>query len=325
MIDGHKVIAFTPAGRQRYMDILWRYVEHEHAAGHIDEWILFNNSYTPADIQHTQEFARRGSWIKVIEEPIPLPTVDVSAERAAILRTRPHLANQMFQTARRIPLRTSAHISTFYKHMTEADCVYVRLDDDLVHIDPNAVERLVRFKLANPKAFLVFPCIVNNTRMSYWLQREGMIPNDWGLLTNLFLEPTAWRDAKFAAQLHRMALPYAVRGRLSEAFSLPDRVLSNRALPDAPDRQYAEGHVSVNCFAISGEDMVACKVPPDEEGYLSDFRPKELDRHNVICGSASVIHFAYHPQTTEMEKTGLLAEYVALAESLGLAERWPLP
>ena len=46
-------------------------------------------------------------------------------------------------------------------------------------------------------------------------------------------------------------------------------------------------------FAIFGKDMLACNVAADEEGYLSLWRPKELNRQNARAGDAIVIHFAY--------------------------------
>jgi hypothetical protein len=321
MIDGKKVIAFTPSGRRRYMEILWRHVEYQHAMGYIDEWVLFNNSYTWEDAHYTRDLVSRGpDWIKVIE--VPLPNEGPGQTAGIDHRTRQRVTRRSIGSR---PGRNAGHISTFYPHLREHDCIYVRLDDDLCYLDPHSIERLVRDKIAHPEAWLSYPVIVNNTRMSYWLQQAGVISPE-PPLTNVFLEPTAWRSGPFVESLHRQALPYAVAGKLSQKFRLPlNRVLSNQAEPGVADPQYAEGHVSVNCFVIDGKDMVACNVTRDEEGYLSDHRPKALNRRNRICGDSTVIHFAYHPCTAHMEATGLLAEYQTLADSIMLEKRWPCP
>lgn len=279
MINGKKVIAFTPSGRQRYMDILWKFIERDHTAGIIDEWVIFNNSYTPLDDQHTREFADRGRWITVLSDDLP------------------------------IAKRNAPSIHRFYKHLRDENAIYVRIDDDIVWIESDAVPLLVSHKLLNPKLFLSYPVIVNNTRMSYWLQENGNIPRDWGNLIDVFLEPTAWRSAAFDAKLQRLVLDTIYSGQpLSSVFGMPDRVTTGRSSDGIPNN-----HISVNSFAIDGVDMAQCVVPWDEEGYMSDFRPKQLGRFNGICGSAIVSHFAYHPQTAEMEATGMLQEFGVFA------------
>jgi hypothetical protein len=278
MIDGKKIIAFTPSGRQRYMDILWRHVERLHALGQIDEWVVFNNSYTDLDDQHTREFAQRGPWITVLNDGLPVRE------------------------------RKAPTIYRFYSQLNDSNAIYVRLDDDIVYVDTDAIPLLVRHKLAHPELFLVFPTIVNNTRMSYWLQESGVIPREWGNLTDIFLEPTAWRSAAFDAKLQRKALDAIYAGNFRASFTMPDRVTTGRSSEGT-----ANNHISVNSFAIDGRDMDACDVTWDEEGYLSDTRPAQLRRFNGVKGDAVVVHFAYHPQTAEMERTGMLEEYNRIA------------
>jgi hypothetical protein len=280
MIDGRKVIAFTPSGRERYMEILRSYVEREHAHGLIDEWVVFNNSYTISDDAYTRALASRASWIKVLSDQMP------------------------------VSMRRSPTIYRFYHYLTDTNAIYVRLDDDIVFVGPHTVEHIVRHKTAHPTLFLVFPTILNNTRMSYWLQQAGLLPFEWNTLTDHFLEPTAWRDPYFAASIHRRALTVINSGAPDELdrFSLPEHVTTGRSSDGVPNNR-----ISVNCFAIDGRDMAACNVPWDEEGYLSHHRPDQLRRFNGIAPGAVVCHFAYHPQTVEMEKTGMLEEYARVA------------
>jgi hypothetical protein len=279
MIDGKMIIAFTPSGRQRYMDILWKYVEREHALGHVDKWVVFNNTYNESDDQYTRELANRGDWITVLSDSMPIRD------------------------------RKAPTIHRFYRQLKDTSAVYVRLDDDLVFVNHGAIPLLVRHKIAHPELFLVFPTIVNNTRMSYWLQESGVIPREWGNLTDVFLEPTAWRSVQFDAKLQRKALDAIyTTGDLRTAFTMPDRVTTGKSSDGMPNN-----HISINSFVIDGTDMAACDVPWDEEGYLSDKRPAQLGRFNGIKGDAVVVHFAYHPQTAEMERTGMLEEYRRIA------------
>ena len=68
MIDGQKIIAFTPCGRKRYMDLLAAHVLREHERGHIDEWILFNNAYVRDDSTYADQLAAQWNWVTIFRE-----------------------------------------------------------------------------------------------------------------------------------------------------------------------------------------------------------------------------------------------------------------
>ena len=67
MIDGKKIIAFTPCGRKRYMDLLTAHVAREHERGHIDQWVLFQNAFTQADATNAAQLAERYPWCVALQ------------------------------------------------------------------------------------------------------------------------------------------------------------------------------------------------------------------------------------------------------------------
>ena len=273
-----KVIAFTPAGRKRYMEILAMHVAKQYQAGHIDEWVLFENAYTEEDKAYTYELAASAPYIKVITVPD---------------RDDGH--------------RDAYRISEFYSQLTDEDAIYVRLDDDICYIAPEAIKRLVEYRLANPEPYLVFTNTINNTRISYMQQQEGCIPFAWGTLTNEILDPIAWQDGNFVTSLH-LGVTGILERRLplEGSFAIHSRVIDT----------HEHGHISVNCFAMLGKDMVnvASRMNRDEERSLSLYIPQYLERFNAICGDAIVVHFAYHTQTAIMESTNLLEDYKKIAQ-----------
>jgi hypothetical protein len=126
----------------------------------------------------------------------------------------------------------------------------------------------------------------------------------------------AWKHSDYIFQLHMKALDAIERGDLVDTFALKSQTFDNPA--EVPDGDIWEaGHISINAFAIFGNDMLDCKVDKDEEGYLSLWRPKELNRPNARAGDSVLVHFAYHTQTDFMDKTGVLNDYVKLAPPLG--------
>lgn len=280
MIQGHKIVAFTPCGRKRYMDLLAAHVLREHQMGNIDRWYLFNNPYTIEDSTYADQLkAHLGDWVEVLNYGEATPT------------------------------RSASQIATFYNQLREPgdNVIYVRLDDDLIYIDRQAIPNLVAYRLENPAPFLVYPTIINNTRTSYALQQHGLIPpRDWGVVEPILCAPTAWREPRFVFNLHQKALAAIEGGTLAEEFTLPSEQFPNFEL----------GNISINSFAMFGKDMHECNVAADEETYLSIRRPSELARPNARCGNAFVIHFAYHTQTEFMDKSGMLLDYANFVEPL---------
>lgn len=277
MISGQKIVAFTPCGRKRYMDLLAAHVVREQALGHIDKWILFNNPYTIEDSTYAAQLAAKYDWIEIL---------NVGAVTAT---------------------RGAGQIASFYSSLKETDCIYLRLDDDLIYIDRDAIPNLIRYRLAHPEPFLVYPTIINNTRTSYQLQQRGLIPRAWGEVEPILCAPTAWINPIFVLNLHQKALAAIDGGTLLAEFTLPSEEFTD----------WETGNISINSFAIFGKDLVECSLTSgDEEGYLSKHRPQAVGRYNARCGDAIVIHFAYHTQTAFMDQSGVLTDYARLVEPL---------
>lgn len=276
MIHGVKVIAVTPAGRTKFMALLAPYVRREHDRGLIDEWLVFDNCYTPEDSTYAAALVNLGPWVRYV------PGI------------APHAS------------RKTALICQSYAHMTDRAAVYVRLDDDICYLDHNAIEQLVSYRIANQHPWIVYPTIFNNTRMSYMLQQAGTLPAE-PKITNHFLDPIAWRDGAWAAKVHDVAL-FAARHTALGKCALPARQFGTGPGPGALDRNHGEGRISVNSYAVLGRDVVGLNVPWDEEGYMADVMPRQTGRGNAIAGGSAVVHFSYHCQPGLIE-AGYLAQW----------------
>ncbi len=305
MIEGKKVIAFTPCGRRRYMNLLAAHLKREHDRGHIDKWVVFQNAFTWEDVAFAEQLAAHFPWVEAVQPQ----------------DGRKGLATPF-----------TAHLSDFYKWMPrENDAIYVRFDDDIVYVNEECIPRLVKYRLALPEPFLMFPVIINNVRTSYQMQQCGIVPKEWGEIKNEMCNVRAWKDPTYVQRLHRKALD-AINGgpdRLAQEFSMPTGSFAEIPFGNDDDHKsepiWAAGNISINCFAIAGADLFGFDIPWNEEGALSLFRPKEVNRPNARCGNAFVSHFAYHTQTDAMDKSGMLAEYAKLAPPNDFVYAAPAP
>lgn len=102
MINGHKIIAVTPAGRRPTLSILSRYIEHFLKLGIIDEWHLWVNTKNDYDHAFCALLADANPKIKLVG---PLGEED--------------------------KLGTASNIKFYYKGYNEPGTVYLRIDDDI--------------------------------------------------------------------------------------------------------------------------------------------------------------------------------------------------
>jgi len=289
MYAGRTVKAFTPYGRWVTVSILLPYMVREHAAGVLDEWMLFMNTDDHGqedDIAQAENMAAHYPWIKLY----PRPETD---ER--------HQHKQMYT-------------KLFYRYCTDPDTVYLRFDDDIVYVHENTIRSMVEQKTARPGTLGLFPIIWNNAICSWHLQQRGNIPNDvasgWPTVGQPYcMDPVGWADGGLAVRMHELLLERIATGRVAECFMYQDVQL-------APQQQF-----SVSCFAVDGRDYIALPEPGvldfyEEEHWLTVHRPGVTGQVNQILADALVSHFSFYPQRGALFATNLLDRYRSLAMDL---------
>jgi len=316
MIKDHKVVAWTPYGRRATVSILGQYLRREHERGLVDEWWLCLNTDPDQveDLKFAYQIARHYPWIKIVQRG----------------------PNQ--------PRRTPKQRNTgyFYTHMTDPDTIYVRLDDDIVYLHEEAVERLVVHRVEHGRGVASFPIMWNNAIVSWYAQQAGVIPAagtvsvfprsatyDWAadpedhqaedIVADQYvwpavggpycMDPVGWADGRFAVAIHRLLLSKVREGRATDLFLYQD-------FPIAPGVQF-----SVSTFASSGKlyaelDPPGVLVPYEEENWHTVHQPAVLGEPNILVGDALVSHYTFFPQKAVVQGTDILEQYERLASDL---------
>lgn len=287
MIDGKRIVAWTPYGRQATASILAEYLKRDHAAGLVDEWWLCMNTDADqfADRVWGYELEEEHDWIKALERP------------SGCRLLKPKQRNTGY----------------FYRYMTDFDTVYVRLDDDIVYVHPDAIERLVRHKLQTPGSVASFPIMWNNAVISWYLQKAGIIPESYGQVGGPYcMDPMGWANGEFAVKIHNYLLD-----------CLDDPETNNlEGLYLYQDMPLKIGmQFSVSCFASLGTlygrlANPGVLVPDEEESWHTVHQPRQLGQPNMIVGNALVSHYSFFPQRAHLARTDVLDRYRALAEKV---------
>ena len=267
MYRGYRVVLVVPAGRKKYLELQLPYILKCREI--VDEYRYWVNTTVSEDIEYMKHNARSYDGF------VTCDTEDIK-------------------------MMTTLNIYKFFKRTTDKGTIYVRLDDDIVWMEEDAIRKLLDFRIDNPGYFLVYGNIVNNTICDHIHQRLGVYNHvsesiDYDCLGN------AWANPTLAMVKHRTFLINLSNNNVQRyKFSMWRLHLYER--------------VSINCISWYGSEFAAFDgdVGKNEEEWLACEKPKELGKCNCICGSALFSHFAYCVQRDEVDKSDILARYRSL-------------
>lgn len=269
----HRVLVVTPAGRERYLRPLAAHVLTEPL---VDEWQVWVNTSNAGDLAFLRDLAALHPKVRLVAPPCEPPN-------------------------------GTATIGQFFRTAIDGDAIYVRMDDDLVWLEPGFFARFLAERVADREPLFLYPLIVNNAICS-WLLKTLRKLDIQAPLQPWCLDPVGWRSHELAEALHRWFLARVRAGTL-DALRFP-------RIPVSLSR------VSINCIAWFGADLAPMRgefpAGVDEEEFASVTLPLLLGRVNRITGQAIAAHFAFFPQREHLDGTDLLAQYTALAPQLAL-------
>lgn len=264
-------VVITPAGRKRYVKLLFRHLASQRDA--FDTWQIWLNTTDQDDLEYLRGLAKaHPDWIVTRELTVP------------------H--------------NGSLSIYSFFPGASEKGTTYLRLDDDIVWLEPGFVEAMMTYREANRAPFLVYGNIVNNAMISHLFQRAGLIDTSIGKVGYACMDDVGWKNGNFALALHEKFLE-AIKTNQYDQWHIQKWKLD-----------YYE-RVSINSIAWLGDDFAEFGgvVGTDEELWLSVDKPRALGRPNEIVGGLGKLcaHFAFYVQRDILDKTSVLASYEALA------------
>lgn len=289
MIDGKRVVAWTPYGRVRTYSLLIKYLAREVERGLVDEvWAYMNTDPhgQEADVEYAEHLdATLGDWFRRMYRPEGIP---------------------------RHPGPKQRNTGFAYRHMTDPDTVYIRFDDDIVYVQEDAIENLVRKRLEAPAPVAIFGTTWNNAIVSYFFQQQQdfHIPKDWGVCGMFCMDPVGWANGQFAVNIHNLLLDKVEAGEAEDI-----RLYMDYSIP--PGTQF-----SVSCFAALGSMYAdlpngpGVLVPDEEESWTTIHEPLRIGVPNLLTGDALVSHYTFQPQQPHVLSTNILDRYRALAEKL---------
>lgn len=270
MYGKYKVVCVTAAGRRRYLKYLIPMVLSSTLVDRYDLWINTNDH---CDV----EFMRR---------------MCAAHDKLNFVRQPEEHCNGVYT------------LLSFWRHCQEQDTIYIRLDDDIIWLEPDFFEKLLKFRVEHRDYLFVSPLIINNAKCNYLLEMAGRLKLDRYVHSDccgrLF-----WEEGYFAKELHEWFIDNYLEGDRSELY--------------IGEQPIALCRFSINCMAWFGEDLkgMALQHEQQEEVYIIEILPVELHKSNCFFCDAIAVHYAFWKQRAVMDRTGLLGKYGA-----SLEKRW---
>lgn len=289
MYRGSPVIVVTPAGRRRYMPLISKYI-YQHK-GLIDKWVLWANTKDQADLEHLMSMEKADSEFVRVQLGQDGPLGEVG---------------------------TMPAIRAFYNYDMLRDAIYLRIDDDICYMHPDAIPNLVKFRFDNPQYFCITANMVNSGLCSHLQDRMGLHPNLSRVPWESAGGPLHW-SSDMATLLHDKFMK-----DLSESKLDPWMCYDRWELWESP-------RFGIAFIALLGKDIhdfIGKWSGPEktDEEFFTTIWPKKIDRMNCICGKSLIVHFAYGPQRghgmetrvdgvcgTDVRPASILERYKAIA------------
>jgi hypothetical protein len=273
-VEALKRIIVTPAGRRRYLSLL---AAHKCAQKpDFDEWHLWVNTIQQEDIAFMKALAEQYSWI------------------------------QLRFLGPGEPYAKNLSIRHFYKYAAQPGTTYLRLDDDIVFLEPGFCKTVFQSRESDRKHLLIFPSIVNNACHSFIRHARGTLTINGMLVSSYCMDEVMWRNSEFAVKQHEVFLRCCGASNF-DVFRFPPMLAG-------PTR------ISVNACAWRGDVMSSLTSHidvEDEESWLTEYLPARTGAPNLLAGTPVCAHFAFFTQEQKLLETTVLERFRSFAPYTG--------
>jgi hypothetical protein len=267
MFQQWKVVTVTPSGRKDSLRILIRYLlRNRHVIDHHEFWL---NTVNQDDIKYIYSVQRKyPDFFSIVLPKIP-----------------------PLNPARTKGCPYSLSIHQFFEHCTDADTIYIRIDDDVCFFSNKAFDELLKFRVENKHYFIVYPFIINNS-MNY--------------LPELFKQIFMPLGHDLPKSLNRGRLDLDYLGSAELARDRHNDLLSNLSKLKLFEFERIEttDHMNINVICWFGYEFKKFdgrvqNLPEwneGEEAWLATKKPKSLGMVNAICGKSLAAHLTFGDQ-----------------------------
>jgi hypothetical protein len=199
---------------------------------------------------------------------------------------------------------------TFHIHYRNLDPnrYYVKIDDDILYIHPNAIQSMLDVKLTHSDAIFITANIINHPNLGRVHSHFRALINTTNALplaADSGLPICDWTKLECANLYHRSFL---IRNE--------EKTLDAYMFPIWDYNAFDYSRWSINFILFKGNEVQDVE-PGDDEHQISIVIPKKYKKHSLAVGRALVVHYGYKPQRRNgLKDNSFIPEYRRLAEKV---------
>lgn len=288
----YKKIIVTPAGRKRFLSILYKYLVYYHNLNEFDEWHLWCNTDIKEDVDFIYELQSKYDFIKVI----PFPNQEEISRTCNCNNIIRDGGNVVYACT--IPYFIAVDSS-------DENTIYLRLDDDIVFIKKDSIKNIFQYRQENKDSFLVFGNIINNGAISHVHQNIGVLSKQFGEVSFDAFDYLGLRDGNFAIYSHNNFFEKYENNQLDQ-YKFESYILDGY------------NYISIQSICWLGSDYKKFNgqipIGVHDEEYQTKIRPQIENRTNAILGDSLFCHYATESHRVYVDHTNILSKYYELAE-----------
>jgi len=268
----------TPAGREKYLSVFKKHIYKKMEEGLVDGWQLWMNTVHAGDTAYLLSMEAENPKVKIYRIGEAIDSLEDGV-------------NGFYETFN--PLKTHK----FFANAQDDDTIYIRFDDDIIFAEDGAIEKMVKARIDNPDAFIIYPNIINSTICTSWHQDSGVLSEEAGKVKRYDVTRPDWAylDEFNYTDNRLINLIHDTFRKNYEAETLKDYYLPSRSLTNFE-------RFSICCVVWFGKQKI--KLGYIEEPQLSWQLPEAYGKPNYFCGDALLVHLSYHTQRPLLEAQG---------------------
>lgn len=257
MIDNYKVKIYIPGGRKQYMELLLPQLFRNNGFECVDEIMILNNTRNDSDKEYINNL---NGTNKIIVYGSPNSTDSFEC------------------------------IYDFYQNTCNEDTIYIKIDDDIVFIDDNLIETILKAKITKTDSFLIFPITINNAFSNCVLKH---FDREYVDLPDI-PQPSEYQDCQSDYLYQNNEGAVKCHRNFFETYPNLDKYMFNDCY------SFINSRMSINCICYFGRDFKKIFDDGydlcDDEQVLTMLYPQMYNKFNYLIGTALCCHYSFGPQ-----------------------------